>query len=420
MYKSSYYNIDKVINGEEVIYNSVTKAFMSIDPDTSLPEIVQEMNKFPNNMQYSELVENGFIVLQDENEFKKVKFLFDRKFFDNSQLNLILVPTMECNFACEYCFEEPFRNSVKKKDYFETIEKYVKKYSKFYTYLEMSLFGGEPLLFSSELINLINNTSQICKEVNTDFGNSIITNGSLLTEDIMSELIKNNCKMMQITIDGSRETHDQTRKFKTGKKSYDLIMGKINDTISKYLDVEEFHFILRINLNNNSNEEILETLESVLPEYRSKMKVYFRAVYDTEMFEGNNENSSADFNDLYKMAVEIGYNTVSNIHYNRSCESCTNENFLYILPDLTVWKCLNVLSQEKAQIGFIDDDGELQLDGNKIFDWYQALNCFEDKKCMECKLLPDCLGGCILHNINHGSRVCSEFEMVSLPYFYAE
>ena len=52
--------------------------------------------------------------------------------------------------------------------------------------------------------------------------------------------------------------------------------------------------------------------------------------------------------------------------------------------------------------------------------WNKLANCFSNSKCRECKLLPDCYGGCILYYAKNKERLCKEFSMSSLPYLYED
>ena len=46
----------------------------------------------------------------------------------------------------------------------------------------------------------------------------------------------------------------------------------------------------------------------------------------------------------------MGYNIVKNNYYYKTCEACGDDNFFYLMPDLSMWKCINDL--EHAEIVF--------------------------------------------------------------------
>ena len=114
----------------------------------------------------------------------------------------------------------------------------------------------------------------------------------------------------------------------------------------------------------------------------------------------------------------MGYNIVKNNYYYKTCEACGDDNFFYLMPDLSMWKCINDLEHGKAKIGRINNNGIVEIDSKHLIDWRDKANCFSDEECVKCKLLPDCYGGCILYKSKTNKRLCKAFEMTSLPYLY--
>ena len=88
------------------------------------------------------------------------------------------------------------------------------------------------------------------------------------------------------------------------------------------------------------------------------------------------------------------------------------------MPDMSLWKCINDITFFDAKIGIIDETGIPQFYANSLLKWYDYSNCFKDEKCVECKHLPDCFGGCVLYRAKNGKRACKEFEMASLPFLF--
>jgi len=420
MYKVSRFNLEKIINGEKMIYNSATKAFMKVRHDISVNDLLELIsNKDNQDTDIQALYSNGFIVETECDEISRLKYVYNKKYFDSSDLNIILVPTLSCNFSCPYCFEAPYRQADQNPQYFEVLKKYAEKYFRYYKHVELSLFGGEPLLVVNDIMGFLEFTSELSATHRFDYSCSIITNGSLLNRTIMDQLIKHKCQMMQITIDGGIRTHDNYRKFHDGTPSFDLLINIINEVVGPYLIKNDFSFILRFNLNNNEPAEIIDSLKLVNECYRKKISVFFRAVYNTETYNKINHNTSSDYDELMKCAKHLGYSIMYNQYYCRSCEACGDDNFFYICPDLSIWKCINILSDDsKAKFGQINADGEMAINADNISNWYKAADCFSDPMCVACPLLPDCLGGCIYYKVNTNERLCSQFNLTSLPFYY--
>ena len=153
MYKESEYNIEHEINGEKYIYNSISKSFAKNISNKTVQNMLE--NKELSEKEICELLTNGLLVERARNEIKEFEYLCKKHFFNSSELNIILVPTMNCNFDCSYCFEASHKNIKTKDNYFEILKKYSQKYFKFYRHIEISLFGGEPLLVKRELMDYL-------------------------------------------------------------------------------------------------------------------------------------------------------------------------------------------------------------------------------------------------------------------------
>ena len=159
-------------------------------------------------------------------------------------------------------------------------------------------------------------------------------------------------------------------------------------------------------------------MSDINPKVRSKIKVLFRPIYNTNCYKKDNSNKFYELKPFLDLARVMGFDIVRNTYYFQACESCSGDNFFFIMPDLTLWKCINDIKFKNAMIGKISEDGSPEFDANKLLKWYAYSNCFKDEKCVNCKKLPDCFGGCVLYKAKNGQRSCKEFEMAALPYLY--
>lgn len=415
LFRESKYNHLINFNGSTRIYNALTKSSINVTKDFDM----QQLLKINDAETISTLKRIGMVVDELPDELETLHYLFQKNFFGgNSFLNIVLVPGLDCNFKCPYCFEKVkgteglFETNLN--NYFSTIKLFAEKNFKNYETIEVSLFGGEPLLFSKQIFDYFEYIEK--KLPNVSYFSSIVTNGALLDAEIVHKLIDYKCRSIQITIDGWKEVHDKNRIFKNGKESYDLLIKNINQTIPMLS--EDCQFNLRINLNNVAVNEVKTTLSDINPNIRSKIKLLFRPIYNTDSFKQPNINKFYDLKPFLDMAIDMGFDIVRNTYYYQACESCSGDNFFFVMPDLSLWKCINDLNFQNARIGRINKEGFPQFDADKLVNWYTYSNCFSDDECKKCKMLPDCFGGCVLYRAKNGSRSCKEFEMAALPYLY--
>jgi uncharacterized protein len=76
---------------------------------------------------------------------------FEREFttsFRNDRFHLILLPTEQCNFRCTYCYED-FAIGRMTPDTVRGVKKLIDRRASELTHLQISWFGGEPLLARS-------------------------------------------------------------------------------------------------------------------------------------------------------------------------------------------------------------------------------------------------------------------------------
>lgn len=424
MFKSSIYNNLIFENGKSVIYNSLSKARISLCNDTELDDFIIKINNNKldeyDEKQFGMLVKNGFIVNEKKNEKSLLKYIFTKRYFASDKLGLILMPTLNCNFSCPYCFEKPYKGCVKKEsnEYFAILKKFILLNAQKYKHIHLNFFGGEPLLMKSQIIDFKNEFVDIAKKIGFTYSSSMVTNGSLLDDKIFDALIDLNCNLLQITIDGSKKQHDVTRTFANGNPSFDLIVQKINGICEQIKNNEHFTLLIRFNLNNTSTEDIKSTLEEFRLENRRKISLLFRPVFNTNDYVISNYNTYDDLDKFNELGVELGFNIYKNRRVFLSCEACGDMNFFHVLPDLSLWKCINDLSFNEAHIGNMLNDGNVEWNFAKIYNWFEYSDFLSDDKCNKCSIAPDCLGGCIKNYALTKNRKCGSCKSLSSVFKY--
>ncbi|GHT93300.1 radical SAM/SPASM domain-containing protein [Alphaproteobacteria bacterium] len=114
--------------------------------------------------------------------------------------------THKCNQGCLHCYNQSGMESNFKKDL--PIEKWkeLAREAGELGVFECTISGGEPLLLGDSLFEIMD----IMSEYDVRF--RLITNGMLVTQDVLDRLKKYRFKWLQVSIDGSRpELHDYVR-----------------------------------------------------------------------------------------------------------------------------------------------------------------------------------------------------------------
>ena len=95
---------------------------------------------------------------------------------------------------------------------------------------------------------------ELCEDAGKHFCTSIVTNGSLINPQVMQWLNELNCEFLQITLDGTREIHNQRRVKKDGSGTFDEVITGIKIALSSKTIVP----LIRINIDKSNLQYIDE------------------------------------------------------------------------------------------------------------------------------------------------------------------
>ena len=146
--------------------------------------------------------------------------------------NLELFLTEDCNLACDYCFvREKHPKSTSWENIVSAIN-FLVFYSGDKQLLNLTLFGGEPLLEKGNIFRIVDYIEKLESQAgNKRFSISLTTNGTLITEEVLKRT-KGRINFL-LSIDGDKKTHDAYRKYKNGRGSFETIISRI-DLLKKY------------------------------------------------------------------------------------------------------------------------------------------------------------------------------------------
>ena len=186
------------------------------------------------------LVDNGFITPGREYDRQSLNNYLEQVTNDTSELNITVLTTLQCNFACDYCFQGDHGdyNKFADKMSMETavrvgdwIERELDKVRP--EKLVLTFFGGEPLLNLPVMYYLAERLWQATAERGVQQLVSIITNGLLLTEEIVDRMMPFGLKGVKITLDGDRDTHNRMRPLRGGQGTFDRIVENMRKIAGK-------------------------------------------------------------------------------------------------------------------------------------------------------------------------------------------
>lgn len=340
------------------------------------------------------------IVENEQEEFARIKYksLFRR--FSNSLLSLTINPTLDCNFACPYCFEGKHPQVYMSDQVEEEVISFVKRHEAAKT-LKVVWFGGEPLLAFSRMRSL----TQKFLDLGLKYEAGIITNGYLLTDRVVKHLDDLCIKSIQVTIDGMKEVHNSRRCLRTGHPTFDRIIENIKYVHDICPDIK---LNVRVNIDHTNERDFLEL-------YKMFQKEEFLGIHLTPAFvddiENTNKcvlNSEEQNKYINRLLKENG--VVFRRFYPKPSQECfvRNPNSVVIGPEGELYKCWNDVGKKDKVYGYLD--GRITNEP-LLFRYLAASDPFDDTQCKECILLPVCGGGCPYNRIkrdyeNNNINVC--------------
>lgn len=401
MVKKSKYIINYISNdGYYYLFHTEHGNVIRIRKDKS--EKLNTLLAYPNTTEYNEarriLEEFDFLVKDNVNEFQQTygKKLIQH-YCKSNYLELVIMPTEQCNFRCVYCYED-FKKPIMNEFVQDAIIRYVQKEIKNKKGLVVSWFGGEPLLAMDAIDRLSKGFIEICKQNKKPYMSSITTNAFLLDLNTFHHLQELNVNHFQITIDGSQITHDKQRVLANGKPTF----YKILDNICNIRDQAKGH-LWNISIRTNVTKEIVADLENykkmLLLQFADdkRFNIMLRKMWtnstkkadellcDDSDFEEFIVNCELSENSLYQE-----YSFSHNLNF--ICYA-SKPNSIIFGSDGSIYKCTVALYDDSNKIGEILKDGSVFLDEKKMAYWI-APRIDKLQECIDCANFATCTACC--------------------------
>lgn len=248
MNKKSVYNFTyRRGTNENVIYNTYSKALVVLNDD----EYEQyEAMSFADAAIEQTLAENRILVDADFDEVAFMRYCHYRTKYAHEMLHLTIAPTTDCNFGCPYCYENRRAGKMSVEIQNAVIEFVRQSIAEGTKRLELTWYGGEPLLCTDIIESMSRKILELAGQESCEVKMYIVTNGYLLTPQIVELLDEIGILKVQITLDGLKEHHDARRHLRNGNGTFD----KILENLSLFED-SPIHVDIRMNVDNENCDD---------------------------------------------------------------------------------------------------------------------------------------------------------------------
>lgn len=402
-----YKNNDKVC-----LYNALTmdtvymhvNDFSPIENDLCSNNIENLTAEILHKLTENNIVVDGF--LDEDFLLTKIK----EKVFTGVNLRvMVLQMTDYCNLECKYCFiEGAYPDSYHKKMMtWDIAKKSIDRFVGFYKRSDMRekpsivFYGGEPLVNWIVLKKCLSYMDEVNeRDPDLNLGKVIITNGTLITDEIAEELKKHNVLVL-VSIDGIKKVHDFNRIDHDKCGSFDRVVNGYNILINHRVETgvscvlapngidyakESFEFlkndlkIIGLGLNHVS---IIPNLTYYDPKYEER--------YAEKLLEIQDIIQDKKL-DIYERRMNHKINCFLHKQLIKSdCTGC-GEQFS-VNTDGSIGICQGYIGSGKTFNHNIQDD-TYYPDEDPVFKEWSTRSPLNIEECQKCPALATCGGGC--------------------------
>lgn len=397
-------------DGDNILFNSENEQLLLLTP--ALKEIYQKYIGDPNGLQqvhpyfFSTLKNHRFIVPQEENEAEVIIRQWEKNDNDPSHFGIIINPTLNCNMRCWYCYEPHEEKMVMTEKTRRAICQFIenKTADPQLKMLNVSFFGGEPLLFFRDcVLPILQFADKVCQEKGIALYSNFTTNAVLLTNEVLESLNAlhfGKKATFQITFDGNRDVHDKTRIGYNKKPTYDVILNNMHSALQHGNEVSaRFNYTYD---NILTFRDVLEDFKKLnFSTFTTALNVKFEHVWQDG---GNLSKSQPLMRQIRDEFEAAGFNVgTDDIHFHHVCYADSPRHAV-INYNGDIFKCTARDFTTKSREGVLNNNG--YIDWNEKFTQRMAIK-YSNQSCRNCFIMPICNGSCTQNKIESECRnVC--------------
>lgn len=405
--KISKYNFLFQMENQQILYNVNSDGIILLDAELvnfikSYRDNVDRLEQIHRHL-FDEMKRQGMIVPIECDEAEEVINNWKKKDNDLTRFTLTILPTLDCNLRCWYCYEEHKKGSNMSEKTFASICRLVDRIlaCEELKIFNLDFYGGEPLLvFNKTVYPLCQYISEECEKHGKKMTLHFTTNGVLLTDEVRRKLLTLKlCKRpaFQITMDGNKEMHNRSKCTASGKPTFDIVIRNIKATLRDGMPVNN-----RFNYTSktiDSFRDLLDVYKDLTAEEKALLSFDFQQVWQENHMKDDQEKAFRYAGDF----IKEGYAVSTSKLFNKSrCPQEFNNN-VSVNYDGCIYKCTAVNPTEGNRDGLLLSDGSIC--------WEKSYNKWKEVKygnetCRRCKLFPLYHGGCTRTKLQINADKC--------------
>ena len=202
----------------------------------------------------------------------------------------------------------------------------------------------------------------------------------------------------QITLDGTAEHHDHRRFLKPGRPTFDRIVQNIGDV------ADLIRINVRVNLDRTNADSYLPLVRHLWSlGLKDKIAVYPAFTRDDgdATWDGAYPSMQAFMDDqvrLHREGVAHGIQVLGMPSTLRLFCGSSSPTFWTIAPNGDLHKCWDTINDPTRAVGNVHRGTS---EGREV---WESWSPFKHAKCLSCKVMPLCMGGCADKAFQHGGE----------------
>lgn len=236
----SLFNLRVPLPGDQVfLWNTLTDAEAIVTSDVAALLEAPPGEHVPLDAETREalltLTEHGFLTNGRDADRLALAEHLHAVTHDRSELHISILTTLACNFGCGYCYQGDRTShrdghaTAMSLDTAAQVARWVEGQLDDVQpeRLVLSFLGGEPLLNTAAIRAIASHLAAATHTRGIRQVVTLVTNGLLLTEATVQELLPLGLAGVKVTLDGAREAHDRSRPLRGGQPTFDRIIDNL-------------------------------------------------------------------------------------------------------------------------------------------------------------------------------------------------
>lgn len=359
---------------------------------------------FDDSQMVRELADNGILVDETFDEIGFMTYCHNMTKFSKGSLHLVLATTMDCNFACPYCYENRRKGKMSIAVQDAIVQFIEANINNGVHKLDVTWYGGEPLLYPDIVESLAARIRSLADRSGCELTMYMVTNGYLFTPDLVELIDRIGVVKVQITLDGLKEHHDSRRHLRDGRGTFDKIVENL-----RLFEEYAIRVDIRMNVDNENCRDYIGLQQKLAELDNPNVVLYPSPVEDINPDTVNEVSDFMTFDEFEKFAGDIckegdATSAATKVLDDRYCYCQAETENSYVIDELgNCYKCWDQVGRvETCCFNITSPDKKNYSNIVKFMSW----DPFRDEKCGQCVFLPVCFGGCKFHRLNTGKYDC--------------